>query len=44
MQDAIVLDGWRYGGELYWGNLAEDAKYRWLRQEDVLAKRALERG
>ncbi len=44
MQDAIVLDGWRYGGELYWGSLAEDAKYKWLRQEDVLAKRALERG
>lgn len=44
MQDAIILDGWRYGGELFWGSLAEDAKYKWLRQEDVLAKRALERG
>lgn len=43
MQKAIILDPWRFGGLLFWGSLAEDTKYRWLRQEDVLEKRALER-
>ena len=40
MQEAIILDPWRFGGELYWGSLAEDTKYKWLPQTEVLRKRA----
>lgn len=43
MEDAIILDPWRFGGELYWGTVAGDKKYKWLPQEDVLERRALER-
>lgn len=43
MRDAIILDPWRYGGILYWGTVAGDTKYKWLPQEDVLERRALER-
>ena len=41
MVDAIVLDPWRFGGLLYFGTLAEDKRYRWLPQTEVLRKRAL---
>lgn len=40
MQEALVLDPWRFGGELYFGSLAEDERYKWLPQTDVLRKRA----
>ena len=43
MRDAIILDPWRFGGELYWGTVAGDTKYKWLPQENVLERRALER-
>jgi hypothetical protein len=40
MQQALILDPWRFGGELYFGTLAEDTKYKWLPQTEVLRKRA----
>lgn len=43
MEESIILDPWRFGGPLYWGSVAGDKKYKWLRQEDVLARRAAER-
>ncbi len=43
MEDGIILDPWRFGGELYWGTLAQDTKYKWLRQTAVLEKRAKQR-
>ena len=40
MQQALILDPWRFGVELYFGTLAEDTKYKWLPQTEVLRKRA----
>lgn len=40
MQEALILDPWRFGGELYFGSLAEDVRYKWLPQTEVLRKRA----
>jgi hypothetical protein len=44
LQEAIILDPWRFGGPLYWGTIAGDTKYKWLPQSDVLERRALELG
>ena len=27
--NGIVLDGWRYAGDIYWGSVTEDEKYVW---------------
>ena len=40
MQEALILDPWRFGGELYVGTLEEDVRYKWLPQTEVLRKRA----
>ena len=40
MNDGIVLDGWRYGGTLFWAPTLEDEKYVWLSRAEVFeAKR-----
>jgi len=40
MNDGIVLDPWRQGGELYWGGVLEDTDYDWVQRELVFdAKR-----
>ena len=41
MQDGVVLDGWRYGGDLFWAPFDEDTRYGWVARQDVFAmKRA----
>ncbi|MEQ9695467.1 hypothetical protein [Shimia sp. SDUM112013] len=39
MQDGIVLDGWRYGGYLFWAPLPEDTRYTWVPRAEVFATR-----
>ncbi len=38
MKDGIVLDPWRYGGELFWSPVATDKRYPWEEREAVLRK------
>ncbi|ETX30085.1 hypothetical protein RISW2_18000 [Roseivivax isoporae LMG 25204] len=38
MFDGLVLDPWRWGGDLYWGPPAEDDRYRWEPRQTVLAR------
>ena len=41
MEQGIVLDPWRYGGQLFWSETLEDADYRWVERSEVFAwKRA----
>ncbi|MGV6805333.1 MAG: hypothetical protein ACWA49_14130 [Ruegeria sp.] len=35
--DAIVLDGWRRGGDLYWAPVREDTHYNWRPRMEVRA-------
>ncbi|MAB04912.1 MAG: hypothetical protein CML50_02690 [Rhodobacteraceae bacterium] len=44
MYDGIVLDPWRYGGELYWGAVTEDHKYPWLPRQEVFKRKRLRAG
>ena len=45
MDQGIVLDPWRNGGDLYWGPVLEDTRYPWVEREKVFAaKRALAEG
>ncbi|GAB4302887.1 MAG: hypothetical protein Kow0058_17100 [Roseovarius sp.] len=37
MEDAIVLDPWRKGGELVWKIAREDTRYNWTEREQVFA-------
>jgi hypothetical protein len=41
----IILDNWRYGGRLVWGNIIDDPHYQWHENKSqfmkVLAKRAV---
>lgn len=42
--DGIVLDPWRYGGRLFWDQVADDTRYTWVARADVFAaKRARQR-
>ena len=34
----VVVDPWRYGGELFWAPVAEDKAYDWGEREAVLRK------
>lgn len=36
MSDGIVLDGWRYGGALFWSPTLADSRYNWRPQNEVL--------
>lgn len=38
LDDAMVLDPWRFGGRLYWGVVPEDTRYEWVPQEIVHAR------
>lgn len=38
LEDAMVLDPWRFGGRLYWGTVPEDTRYAWVPQEVVHAR------
>ena len=38
LEDAMVLDPWRFGGRLYWGVVPEDTRYDWVPQEVVHAR------
>lgn len=43
MEDGIVLDAWRYGGDLFWSPVREDARYDWVEMREALRqRRALE--
>lgn len=42
MQDGIVLDPWREGGDLFWSPTAADPRYAWRPRAEVLAARAAE--
>jgi len=37
LQDAMVLDPWREGGELIWRTAREDTRYDWAPREEVFA-------
>ena len=37
--DGIVLDPWRYGGKLFWDEVADDDRYPWEPRDEVNAKR-----
>lgn len=37
MNDGLVLDPWRYGGRLFWGNPVDDKKYDWISRSEVFA-------
>ncbi|WP_370285108.1 hypothetical protein [Pseudooceanicola nanhaiensis] len=42
--EGLVLDPWRYGGDLHWGPVTADPDYRWLpRQAAFQARRERER-
>ncbi|AAV94453.1 hypothetical protein KQ247_14515 [Ruegeria pomeroyi] len=43
MFDGVVLDPWRYGGELFWSLTREDTRYNWRPQREVLEKKAAEK-
>jgi len=38
LNDAMVLDPWRFGGRLFWGTVLEDTRYEWIPQEVVHAR------
>lgn len=40
MNDGLVLDAWRYGGRLFWGNPVTDTKYDWIARAEVFALKA----
>lgn len=37
LQDGIVLDPWRYGGELYWSPTLDDTEYQWQPWDEIMA-------
>lgn len=37
MNDGLVIDPWRYGGRLFWGEPLEDTKYEWISRAEVFA-------
>jgi hypothetical protein len=43
LYDGLVLDPWRFGGDLYWAPVTQDETYTWLpRPEAFAARRARE--
>ena len=36
MYDGIVLDPWRLGGQLFWDELRDDTRYKWVPREVVM--------
>ncbi|MFV2054318.1 hypothetical protein [Aliiroseovarius sp. YM-037] len=39
MFDGIVIDPWRYGGQLHWSLTREDTRYNWRPRREVLDER-----
>lgn len=39
IEDAIVLDPWRYGGTLFWAPIREDTRYNWIAREEVFRRK-----
>ena len=39
MFDGIVIDPWRYGGQLHWSPTREDTRYNWRPRREVLDER-----
>lgn len=37
MNNGLVLDPWRNGGRLFWGNPLKDTKYDWISRTEVFA-------
>ena len=37
--DGVVLDPWRYGGDLFWSLTTEDTRYNWEPRLDVLRRK-----
>jgi len=37
MNDGLVLDPWRHGGRLFWGEPLADTKYEWISRTEVFA-------
>ena len=37
IENGIVLDGWRNGGDLFWSATAEDTDYRWRPAREIYA-------
>lgn len=35
MYSGMVLDPWRYGGKLFWGNVRTDTRYNWTPRQEV---------
>ena len=41
IEQGLVLDPWRFGGQLFWSETREDEDYRWVERSEVFAwKRA----
>lgn len=38
LEEGIVLDGWRRGGNLFWSPTLEDRRYEWVDREVVFAR------
>ncbi|NNK79513.1 MAG: hypothetical protein HKP40_12475 [Litoreibacter sp.] len=43
MNEGVVLDPWRYGGELHWAPTLEDTRYNWRPRLEVLEEKRLRR-
>ena len=37
LHDGIVLDPWRYGGELFWSPTPDDTEYQWKPFAEIMA-------
>jgi len=37
--DGVVLDAWRYGGDLFWSPTVEDTRYGWEPRMQVLERK-----
>ena len=37
LEQAMVLDPWRFGGRLFWGTVPSDTRYAWVAQDEVHA-------
>ncbi|TCO74218.1 hypothetical protein [Rhodovulum euryhalinum] len=40
LQEGVVLDPWRKGGDLFWSPVADDPRYKWRPRNEVLAEKA----
>lgn len=38
MQAGVIVDPWRYGGQLFWSPVSEDTRYDWHPREEVMRR------